>query len=151
MTQSDIDAATQWNPDAEFEALFAKATIRTRNSLKNDSIDTLPKLLAKTPGEFLRRPNVGRKSVAEIERILAARGLYLAGVASPAPDVKAAVEALFRLLPPPGNVWPQRERGHWVALLIAVLDLAYSNTKSPRAGNGTAHDSAPPQIGGGPG
>jgi hypothetical protein len=139
MTQSDIDAATQWNPDAEFEALFAKASIRTRNSLKNDCIDTLPKLLAKTPEELLQ-PNVGRKSVAEIERILAERGLYLAGVAPPAPDVRAAVEALFRLLPPPGSVWLQSQRGPWVAALIAVLDLAYTNTKSPRAGNGTAHD-----------
>jgi DNA-directed RNA polymerase alpha subunit len=54
-------------------------TLRVRiiNSLKMENIQTIEELLQKSRNELEGIPNVGRKSINEIERVLALKGLKL--------------------------------------------------------------------------
>lgn len=54
-------------------------SVRTKNCLKNDSIKTLGQLVKKTAAELSRFPNMGRKSLAEVEEKLQRFGLTLRG------------------------------------------------------------------------
>jgi len=59
------------------EVLFADASTRVVNGMRNANIKTLGDLLAKTPHELLRIENFGRKSLNEVMECLAHRGLML--------------------------------------------------------------------------
>ncbi len=50
---------------------------RTLNTLRADGIETIGELVARTAQDLLRMPNLGRKSLAEIEEALARFGLRL--------------------------------------------------------------------------
>ena len=52
-------------------------SVRSMNCLKNDGINYLEDLIQKTPGELLRAPNFGRKSLNEIIEALKMLGLEL--------------------------------------------------------------------------
>lgn len=52
-------------------------SIRTKNVLRMESIVTVRDLVGRTPAEFLRIPNAGRKSLAEVEEWLKVRNLHL--------------------------------------------------------------------------
>lgn len=54
-------------------------TVRTANCLKAEGIETVDQLIACTAGELLKAPNLGRKSLKEIQDTLALRGLFLKG------------------------------------------------------------------------
>lgn len=54
-------------------------TVRTANCLKAEGIETVDQLIACTAQELLKAPNLGRKSLKEIEDTLALRGLFLKG------------------------------------------------------------------------
>ena len=45
-------------------------SVRTANCLKNDNLVTIGDLVKKTPAEILRTPNMGRRSLAEIQEAL---------------------------------------------------------------------------------
>lgn len=52
-------------------------SIRTFNALKGDNILTVGQLIGYSRNYLLRTPRIGRKTVAEIERVLANVGLIL--------------------------------------------------------------------------
>ena len=52
-------------------------SVRSANCLKNDNIIYIGDLVQKTEAEMLRTPNFGRKSLNEIEEVLASMGLRL--------------------------------------------------------------------------
>lgn len=52
-------------------------SVRATNSLKNENIRTIGELVQRTRGDLLRTPNLGRKSLAEIEAVLRELGLKL--------------------------------------------------------------------------
>jgi Bacterial RNA polymerase, alpha chain C terminal domain len=52
-------------------------SVRTANCLKNDNVFYVGDLVQKTVGEVLRMPNTGRKSLEEINEMLAQNGLQL--------------------------------------------------------------------------
>ncbi|AKC59793.1 DNA-directed RNA polymerase subunit alpha [Blochmannia endosymbiont of Polyrhachis (Hedomyrma) turneri] len=52
-------------------------TVRSANCLKAESIHYIGDLVQRTEVELLRTPNLGKKSLAEIKDVLAARGLFL--------------------------------------------------------------------------
>ena len=52
-------------------------SVRAANCLKTEGIDTVQQLIEKMPSELLRKPNFGRKSLQEINQILANHGLQL--------------------------------------------------------------------------
>lgn len=54
-----------------------KLSVRPSNALKNDNIKTLGQLVRKTYSELIRTPNMGRKSMVEIEERLIMFGLSL--------------------------------------------------------------------------
>lgn len=54
-------------------------SLRTRNALRNDGITLLGDLVKMSKEELLRTANLGRKSVREIEEMLAKLGLKLSG------------------------------------------------------------------------
>ena len=54
-------------------------TCRTANCLKAEGIETIDQLIAMTGNELLKTPNLGRKSLKEIQDKLAERGLFLQG------------------------------------------------------------------------
>lgn len=58
------------------EAL-GEMSVRAANCLKTEGIDTVQQLIEKMPSELLRKPNFGRKSLQEINQILANHGLQL--------------------------------------------------------------------------
>jgi hypothetical protein len=66
-----------------FQTIFFKKvdelefSVRTANCLKNDNIIYIGDLVQKTEDELLRTPNFGRKSLNEIEGVLAQMGLRL--------------------------------------------------------------------------
>jgi DNA-directed RNA polymerase subunit alpha len=52
-------------------------TVRSANCLKAEDINLIGDLVRKTEAELLKTPNLGKKSLAEIKEVLAARGLRL--------------------------------------------------------------------------
>lgn len=52
-------------------------TVRSANCLKAENINLIGDLVRKTEAELLKTPNLGKKSLAEIKEVLAARGLRL--------------------------------------------------------------------------
>lgn len=54
-----------------------KLSVRTLSCLKNMNILYIRDLLNKSPAEYLRTPNFGRKSLIEIQQLISAYGLYL--------------------------------------------------------------------------
>jgi len=52
-------------------------SVRSANCLKNDNIVYIGDLIQKTEAEMLRTPNFGRKSLNEIQEVLATMGLHL--------------------------------------------------------------------------
>ena len=52
-------------------------SVRTWNCLANDDLLSLDRLLDKYPQELLKTPNFGRKSLRELEALLAQHGLQL--------------------------------------------------------------------------
>lgn len=52
-------------------------TVRSANCLKAENINSIGDLVRKTEAELLKTPNLGKKSLAEIKEVLAARGLRL--------------------------------------------------------------------------
>ena len=52
-------------------------TARANNSLKNDGIDYFGDLVQRTENELLKCPNLGRKCINEIKKVLASQGLSL--------------------------------------------------------------------------
>lgn len=55
-------------------------TVRTKNALKREGINTIGDLISNSPLDLLRLPNVGRKTFAEINDVLKSLGLSLAPV-----------------------------------------------------------------------
>lgn len=69
-------------PGAEEETLSESVKalglcVRTKNCLLGERIDTIGALLQQSPASLLMVPHLGRRSVKEIEEVLAARGLKL--------------------------------------------------------------------------
>jgi lambda repressor-like predicted transcriptional regulator len=52
-------------------------SVRSANCLKNENITCVGDLVRRTDAELLRMPNFGRKSLEEIEEVLAQMGLHL--------------------------------------------------------------------------
>ncbi len=52
-------------------------SVRTWNCLNNSDLLLIDRLLEKSPVELLRQPNFGRKSLREVEELLAQHGLVL--------------------------------------------------------------------------
>jgi DNA-directed RNA polymerase alpha subunit len=65
-------------------SVYDALSIRALNCLVNHSIDPedLDQICAKMPSYFLRMPNFGRKSLAEIEEYVASRGRHLGDTAT---------------------------------------------------------------------
>jgi DNA-directed RNA polymerase alpha subunit len=52
-------------------------TVRTRNCLRAERIETIEDLIMCTPNDLLKMPNLGRRSLNEIIDVLAKKGLKL--------------------------------------------------------------------------
>jgi DNA-directed RNA polymerase alpha subunit len=64
-----------WNPDMQVQSLELSA--RARNALQLGGIMTVDQLMRSTPRQLKRLPNFGRKSLAEVEELLAINGFRL--------------------------------------------------------------------------
>jgi len=58
-------------------AALGEMTVRTANALLNDEIKTVQQLIEKRESELLRIPNFGRKSLMELQELLANHNLKL--------------------------------------------------------------------------
>jgi DNA-directed RNA polymerase alpha subunit len=71
-------------PEVKDQALLNESisdlwfTIRTQNCLEAENIKTLGDLLQWSELKLMETPNLGNKSIGEIKRVLAQRGLALA-------------------------------------------------------------------------
>jgi DNA-directed RNA polymerase alpha subunit len=71
-------------PEVKDQALLNESisdlwfTIRTQNYLEAENIKTLGDLLQWSELKLMKTPNLGSKSIGEIKRVLAQRGLALA-------------------------------------------------------------------------
>lgn len=74
-------------------------TVRTYECLKNANIRTLGELISKTRAELLRTKNFGRKSLNEIEEVLAGLDLRL-GMQSDEDDEDGSVPVREPVKPP---------------------------------------------------
>jgi len=75
--KSDADVGLEFNPLLLKKVDELELSVRSANCLKNDNIVYIGDLIQKTEAEMLRTPNFGRKSLNEINEVLAGMGLHL--------------------------------------------------------------------------